>query len=109
MIYRSVLHGLYLAELQIALLEPESDNKGLRYARAPDGESGSGSGMGSPTNVEDQSNDLSGLEIWHIGVISFGALSLAFCCVLTLMVSSTYYIVYIVWYCYIFVDFLFCV
>ena len=82
-------------ELQIALLEPESDNKGLRYVRESDGESGSGlmgSGMGStspPTNVEDQSNNLSGLEVWHIGAISFGALSVVFCCMLTLMVSFT--------------------
>lgn len=79
-------------ELQITLLEPESDKEGLRYARASDGELGSGlmgSGMGSTTNVEDQSSDLSGLEVWHIGVISFGALFLAFCCIFTLMVSHT--------------------
>ena len=64
-----------------------------------------GSGMGStspPTNVEDQSNNLSGLEVWHIGVISFGALSLAFCCMLTLMVSpTTSYIVQIVSYTFV--------
>ena len=84
------------------MVEPEnhSDNKGSRFVRAPDSELGSGlmgsgvgsgvgSGMGStspPTNVIELSNEL---EIWHIGVISFGALSLAFCCVFMLMVSPS--------------------
>lgn len=102
-------------ELQIALLEPESDKESLRYARVSDGELGSGlmgSGMGStspPTNVADQSSDLSGLEVWHIGVISFGALFLAFCCIFTLMVSHTISYSLGIFNCYVFVDFLFCV
>ena len=90
------------------MLEQDGDGKGLRKIRAAS-DDGSGSGdmggsgdvggsgdiggsgsMGSPTSPPtnaDQSSDLSGLEEWHIGAISFGAISLLFCCMFTLMVS----------------------
>lgn len=85
------------------MIEPESDRKSSRNARASDGESGSGAtmvgsgdmGSGStstPTHdVDDgdQSSNLSGLEEWQIGLISFGALSLVFCCIFTIMVSPS--------------------
>ena len=53
-----------------------------------------GSGMGStspPTNSLDKSSDLSGLEEWHIGLISFGILFVLLCCIFTVMVSLSRY------------------
>ena len=55
-----------------------------------------GSGMGStspPTNSLDKSSDLSGLEEWHIGLISFGILFVLFCCIFTVMVSRYQHII----------------
>ena len=84
------------------MLEQDGDGKGLRKVRAAlddgsesgdmggSGDIGGSGSMGSPTSPPtnaDQSSDLSGLEEWHIGAISFGAISLLFCCMFTLMVS----------------------
>lgn len=84
------------------MLEPENHNKGSRDVRATSDDGlASGDMMGSgtdptdptepnePTNRSDQSGDLSGLEEWHIAVISFGVIALLFCFMLTLMVSSS--------------------
>ena len=42
---------------------------------------------------EDKSSNLSGLEEWHIGLISFGILFVIFCCMFTVMVSCYRHII----------------
>ena len=50
---------------------------------------GSGTESASTPVDVDQPDNFGDLEIWHIGLISFGALSLLFCFIFTLMVSSS--------------------
>jgi len=79
------------------MLEPEGD-KDSRNVRESNDHSGSGDMMlgsghtpDSPNdnNRVDQSSNLSGLKEWHIGVITFGGLSLLFCSMFIPMVSSS--------------------